>query len=140
MIAFFFSSRRRHTRCALVTGVQTCAFPISLPLAARNLALLAIPLGAVNPRLGRSGDFLIAGLVGLLYMNLINLSRGWIGSGQLNFGIGLWLVHAIFTGLMFYMMWRKLRVKAPKDRSEEHTYELQALMRITYAVLCLKKK
>src|SRR3546814_6411294 len=26
---FFYSSRRRHTRCALVTGVQTCAFPIS---------------------------------------------------------------------------------------------------------------
>src|SRR3546814_10925993 len=26
---FFFSSRRRHTRCALVTGVQTCARPIS---------------------------------------------------------------------------------------------------------------
>src|SRR3546814_8908365 len=29
MMFFFFSSRRRHTRCALVTGVQTCALPIS---------------------------------------------------------------------------------------------------------------
>src|SRR3546814_6645548 len=29
IILFFFSSRRRHTRCALVTGVQTCALPIS---------------------------------------------------------------------------------------------------------------
>src|SRR3546814_3196597 len=28
---FFFASRRRHTRCALVTGVQTCALPISDP-------------------------------------------------------------------------------------------------------------
>src|SRR3546814_154861 len=28
-MSFFFSSRRRHTRCALVTGVQTCALPIS---------------------------------------------------------------------------------------------------------------
>src|SRR3546814_3194220 len=27
-LLFFFSSRRRHTRCALVTGVQTCALPI----------------------------------------------------------------------------------------------------------------
>src|SRR3546814_19227867 len=36
---FFFSSRRRHTRCALVTGVQTCALPISLGTgAAINLA------------------------------------------------------------------------------------------------------
>src|SRR3546814_8434554 len=30
---FFFSSRRRHTRCALVTGVQTCALPIYAPCA-----------------------------------------------------------------------------------------------------------
>src|SRR3546814_1741493 len=29
-IVFFFSSRRRHTSCALVTGVQTCALPICL--------------------------------------------------------------------------------------------------------------
>src|SRR3546814_4313943 len=28
VLHFFFSSRRRHTRCALVTGVQTCALPI----------------------------------------------------------------------------------------------------------------
>src|SRR3546814_2413652 len=39
-VCFFFSSRRRHTRCALVTGVQTCALPISRerdPLAAIRL-------------------------------------------------------------------------------------------------------
>src|SRR3546814_5845011 len=36
-VLFCFSSRRRHTRCALVTGVQTCALPISAspPAAAR---------------------------------------------------------------------------------------------------------
>src|SRR3546814_4258868 len=31
-VCFFLSSRRRHTRCALVTGVQTCALPISMGL------------------------------------------------------------------------------------------------------------
>src|SRR3546814_4970342 len=30
LVFFFFSSRRRHTICALVTGVQTCALPICL--------------------------------------------------------------------------------------------------------------
>src|SRR3546814_18041713 len=30
MFLFCFSSRRRHARCALVTGVQTCALPISI--------------------------------------------------------------------------------------------------------------
>src|SRR3546814_6210277 len=34
---FFLSSRRRHTRCALVTGVQTCALPISYFAAVRYL-------------------------------------------------------------------------------------------------------
>src|SRR3546814_3057549 len=34
MVVFFFSSRRRHTRCALVTGVQTCALPIYVGLEA----------------------------------------------------------------------------------------------------------
>src|SRR5690554_2678172 len=87
---------------------------LAMPLAALNLALLAIPLGAVNPRLGRSGDILIAGLVGLLYMNLINLSRGWIAHGRLDFSVGVWAVHALFASLMAWMMWRRLRVRRPR--------------------------
>src|SRR3546814_7921789 len=35
---FFFSSRRRHTRCALVTGVQTCALPIWTAFPPQGLA------------------------------------------------------------------------------------------------------
>src|SRR3546814_6420962 len=46
IVYFFFSSRRRHTSCALVTGVQTCALPIS-----RGFSLLF---------LGRLGDKIIA--------------------------------------------------------------------------------
>src|SRR3546814_7853292 len=34
----------------------------------------------------------------------------------------------------------RLPTKPPKTRSEEHTSELQSLMRISYAVFCLKKK
>src|SRR3546814_4194113 len=36
MVVFFFSSRRRQTRCALVTGVQTCALPISAAVLVRT--------------------------------------------------------------------------------------------------------
>jgi lipopolysaccharide export system permease protein len=88
---------------------------VSLPLAALNLALLAIPLGAVNPRLGRSGDLLIAGLVGLLYMNLINLSRAWISNGKLSFGVGVWAIHGVVALLTVFLLMRRLRVKAPKN-------------------------
>src|SRR3546814_11524625 len=41
-MVFFFSRRRRHTRCALVTGVQTCALPI-------------LPAGPVAVALGING-------------------------------------------------------------------------------------
>jgi len=88
---------------------------LSLPLAVLNLALLAIPLGAANPRLGRSGDWLIAGLIGLLYLNLISLSQGWVESGRLSFWEGFCLVHGAFFALMMYLMWRKLRIKAPRE-------------------------
>src|SRR3546814_9813925 len=43
MVSFFFSSRRRHTRCALVTGVQTCALPISATGAVTTSASAAAP-------------------------------------------------------------------------------------------------
>src|SRR5690606_186953 len=89
---------------------------LSLPLAVLNLALIALPLGAVNPRLGRSGDLLIAGLLALLYMNLINLSRGWIANGTLSFGVGLWLVHAAFLALGLGLMWRRIRMPGPRRR------------------------
>src|SRR3546814_10145169 len=41
---FFFSSRRRHTRCALVTGVQTCALPILAPREGSALSEFAISM------------------------------------------------------------------------------------------------
>src|SRR3546814_18337271 len=44
-VSFFFSSRRRHTRCALVTGVQTCALPIS-PLDLSHAEREAVGLAA----------------------------------------------------------------------------------------------
>src|SRR3546814_6576264 len=43
VVCFFFSSRRRHTRCALVTGVQTCALPICM-LAILAAGKILVPL------------------------------------------------------------------------------------------------
>src|SRR3546814_9581687 len=40
---FFFSSRRLHTRCALVTGVQTCALPICLRVSLESLGYWPLP-------------------------------------------------------------------------------------------------
>src|SRR3546814_7448960 len=43
LIYFCFSSRRRHTRCALVTGVQTCALPISEATEADRRRGMSVP-------------------------------------------------------------------------------------------------
>src|SRR3546814_4357804 len=55
-VYFVFSSRSRHTRCALVTGVQTCALPISgqLPkcgMSPANDICLNLDLGHLQPRI-----------------------------------------------------------------------------------------
>src|SRR3546814_3133584 len=48
LCVFFFSSRRRHTRFALVTGVQTCALPISAPGIVGFTVLVACRPGATG--------------------------------------------------------------------------------------------
>src|SRR3546814_3974668 len=52
------------------------------------------------------------------------------------------VVHAVSPGVVILTGKRPLGALQPTDvvRSEEHTSELQSLMRISYAVLCLKKK
>src|SRR3546814_5771716 len=54
MYLFFFSSRRRHTRCALVTGVQTCALPICLAREISERHGVAVDVAIHAP--GREGD------------------------------------------------------------------------------------
>src|SRR3546814_6978124 len=53
VVFFFFSSRRRHTRCALVTGVQTCALPISRELERAH----GLPSGTLSDTLYRTATW-----------------------------------------------------------------------------------
>src|SRR3546814_17090594 len=57
-VLFFFSSRRRHTRCALVTGVQTSALPISRSLQGDVAAQLTRV--AATPARGQADRFKLA--------------------------------------------------------------------------------
>jgi len=76
-----------------------------LPISAMILALLAIPLGYVNPRAGRSLNLILAIVLYMLYNNMISVSNSWVGQGKLSPGIGLWSIHVVMltvTLLMFY--------------------------------------
>src|SRR3546814_887347 len=54
---FFFSSRRRHTRCALVTGVQTCALPILFFAAGKEVQAAKLA-GLARVRVGEQLDLI----------------------------------------------------------------------------------
>src|SRR3546814_2608461 len=58
---FFFSSRRRHTSCALVTGVQTCALPISRTAAAQAAFSTSGEMSAQSSARNRSRDLWVSG-------------------------------------------------------------------------------
>src|SRR3546814_10643111 len=123
--SFFFSSRRRHTRCALVTGVQTCALPISEARADRLLRARMLDDRRRNPHHLR----LAAGL----RQNLHPAGALQVVHVEERLGDGL----ADGQGAMIA---QDHRLAPPEvGRSEENTSELQSLMRISYAVFCLKK-
>src|SRR3546814_6481518 len=84
---FFFSSRRRHTRCALVTGVQTCALPIS----SMSDALIAtgIPFqGAGDPQeWTRIYNALGPQVAGIRRFGSASLDLAWLAAGRFD---GFW--------------------------------------------------
>src|SRR3546814_7378731 len=64
-LLFFFSRRRRHTSCALVTGVQTCALPILRLAALPNSPIRRLVLNDVGPFIPRAALERIALYIGL---------------------------------------------------------------------------
>src|SRR3546814_1752716 len=130
---FFFSSRRRHTSCALVTGVQTCALPISITgvILSKYVILSALHQVGDEERIQMDRS----ALEQIQQAELSAVMQAYVGLAMLL--IVVWLLIKV--------------VRMPQDtdtdrsdvwaaRSEEHTSELQSLMRISYAVFCLKKK
>src|SRR3546814_8633930 len=136
---FFFSSRRRHTSCALVTGVQTCALPI-LPYvyqgqrvhdAANLIANRAVDGFNFNAGLGKFKQLdAIASAANLFCFHGSEVDLGILEAMYLHQAAAA--ESCAWPSDIFGRMIR--------ERSEEHTSELQSLMRISYAVFCLKKK
>src|SRR3546814_1003001 len=133
---FFFSSRRRHTRCALVTGVQTCCSS-DLWRARRGPTVIALLIVAGLIVLNAFFALSEMALVTSRKIRLKQMSETSRGARKAlalaeqpdnllsTVQVGITLI-GVLTGLV--------------GRSEEHTSELQSLMRSSYAVFCLNKK
>ena len=80
---------------------------LGLPLAALNLAVLAIPLAFVNPRAGRTNNLIFALLTYMIYSNLLSISQAWVAQEKLRFGIGVWAVHVGMFLLLVILFYRR---------------------------------
>src|SRR3546814_8515027 len=102
--------------CALVTGVQTCALPISWADLSRTIAPLYATAGTIRDS-------------GALAAEVDRIAAA-TSDPKARADAALRLVQNEIRYLY----------RGMENRSEEHTSELQSLMRISYAVFCLKKK
>src|SRR3546814_9703346 len=155
MSCFCVSSRRLHTRCALVTGVQTCALPIYLmtrwgrEVTPENAWRLYPRPQMVRDRwLNLNGlwDYAIA-------PKAADLPAAMDGKILVPFPVESKLSRVARRVTPDDRVWYRRSFTVPADwrgenvmlnfgavRSEEHTSELQSLMRISYSVFGLKKK
>jgi lipopolysaccharide export system permease protein len=85
-------------------------FRVGVPVSAAILVLLAIPMSFVNPRAGRSVNLLFALFTYIVYNNLLSVSQARVAQGRMDFGIGLWLVHAAMIALLVFMFARRMQL------------------------------
>src|SRR3546814_10269906 len=153
---FFFASRRRHTRCALLTGVQTCALPIYIMGVLRPTGRGQHQI-AYAPFVDLSLDDALAAIADEIIIDRRRAvampaqdrrrriaaraagHRGEEAMGGAVATLGGRIVEQHDAAIVGPR--RKGQVVLHRrPRSEEHTSELQSPMRISYAVFCLKKK
>lgn len=106
------TSTRSMTTLELLTDTNSrklgeLVWRIGLPFMSVLLMLLAIPLGFVNPRAGRSFNLIIAVLLYMTYSNLSSFIQAYVSQGKLAFGLAWWPLH-LFVALIIALLfaWR----------------------------------
>lgn len=97
---------------------------ISLPIMCLLQMLLAIPLGFVNPRRGRTLNLMIALVLAISYSNLVNIMQASVLQGKTAFGMAWWPLHlAALVIISLLFVWRT------NTNSRWHPAVLLALLR-----------
>jgi lipopolysaccharide export system permease protein len=82
-------------------------FRISAPLTCLMQMLLAIPLGFVNPRRGRTLNLMIALLLAVTYFNVTSIMQAMVAQGKASFGMSWWPLHLAAGALIVLLFfWR----------------------------------
>lgn len=80
---------------------------ISLPMMSLLLMLLAIPLGFVNPRRGRTLNLMIALMLAVSYSNAVGILQAAVGQGKLTWALAWWPLHAVaMVMIILLFVWR----------------------------------
>jgi lipopolysaccharide export system permease protein len=66
---------------------------VSLPIMGVLLMLLGVPLGYVNPRSGRSANFLLALFLCVFYYNMVLVSQAWVKQSKYELSMSWWPIH-----------------------------------------------
>lgn len=88
------------------THMAELQWRIAMPISAMILAFLAIPLSTLDPRAGKSANFILAIIIYVIYSNLISILQAWVAQEKISPLIGLWPVHLLFLALAIYMFSR----------------------------------
>jgi lipopolysaccharide export system permease protein len=91
---------------------------LSVPILALVLTVVAIPLGQVNPRMGRSFNLLSAAFLYMVYSNGLNIIQSLIAQGKLDFWVGFLVPHALAIALTVLLFaYRMGLVGAGRERA-----------------------
>jgi lipopolysaccharide export system permease protein len=86
---------------------------IALPIMSVLLLLIAIPLGFVNPRGGRSSNVLLALLMYVFYSNMISVFQAGVSQGRMSLGLGWWPMHLLAIAAIALLFSWRLTVNSP---------------------------
>ncbi len=107
---------------------------ISLPIMGVLLMLLAVPLGFVNPRSGRSANFLLALFLCVFYYNMVLVSQAWVKQSKYHLNMSWWPVHLGCVLLIAVLFAWRLNVN-----SRFHPLQLWAMLFRKRAKPCAPK-
>ncbi|HEX4598745.1 MAG TPA: LPS export ABC transporter permease LptF [Burkholderiaceae bacterium] len=97
---------------------------LGVPVMAVMLALLAVPLAFVNPRIGRSANLIVAVLLFVLYLDGIQITQAWVQQGRIGFLAGAWLAHTSAFALLVVLFVRRVYLQRWAPRWSEFAHWL----------------